>query len=124
MSLRGATETFILDFLCSSIIFINSFIEYPLPDAILKMLEFFNSIHFIIVLATSFQIINKETTFESLSLNSLTYISIIVSLEDEFDIEFEEDYLLQDTITTVDDIIEHIKSVTLTENKMQNKTNL
>lgn len=64
------------------------------------------------------QIINKETTFESLSLNSLTYISIIVSLEDEFDIEFEEDYLLQDTITTVDDIIEHIKSVTLTENKM------
>lgn len=50
-----------------------------------------------------------ETKIETLSLNSMKYVSIIVSLEDEFNFEFDEEYLIQNNFSTVQEIIEYVK---------------
>ncbi len=53
--------------------------------------------------------IKAETKLENLGLNSMKYISIIVSIEDVFEFEFEEDFLLQESFITVQNIIDYVK---------------
>lgn len=54
--------------------------------------------------------ISIETNLFQLGLNSVTFIKLIVDLEREFDIEFEETYLDYDKFTDILSIIEYIQT--------------
>lgn len=53
--------------------------------------------------------IKQSEHLTELGLNSINYISIIVDLEDEFNIEFEEDYLLMEAFKTLQDMIDYVR---------------
>lgn len=44
-------------------------------------------------------------------MNSITFIRAIVALEDEFGIEFPDDYLVFERLNTINKIIEALKSI-------------
>ena len=46
-----------------------------------------------------------DTTLESLGINSLLYIKFIAEIEDAYDIEFENDTLLETSFYNVREII-------------------
>ena len=50
--------------------------------------------------------INEDTTFESLGIDSLDIVEMVVDLEDELGIELE----LNDKITTIGDLAEFVES--------------
>ena len=50
--------------------------------------------------------INEDTTFESLGIDSLDIVEMIVDLEDELGIELE----LNDKITTIGELAEFVES--------------
>lgn len=55
--------------------------------------------------------INKETSFTNdLNADSLDLVELIMSLEDEFDLELEDENI--DGINTINDVIVHINSLT------------
>lgn len=55
--------------------------------------------------------INGDTKFSELGINSLNYIKIVVSLEDEFEIEFADQDLDYSKYTCVADIVAYIKTI-------------
>ena len=59
------------------------------------------------------EIITSKTVISDLSLDSLSFISIIVELEKTFNIEFDIETLDIKTWNTVGDIIEYVKKVML-----------
>lgn len=54
--------------------------------------------------------INKSTELGSLGINSLMYASLIVKLEEKFNMEFGIDKFLLDSFNSVGNIVEYIKS--------------
>lgn len=55
--------------------------------------------------------INLETSFrDDLNADSLDLVELIMSLEDEFDLELEDENI--DGINTINDVIVHINSLT------------
>lgn len=55
--------------------------------------------------------INKDTSFTNdLNADSLDLVELIMSLEDEFDLELEDENI--DGINTINDVIVHINSLT------------
>jgi acyl carrier protein len=59
------------------------------------------------------EVITSQTVISNLSLDSLSFISIIVELEKTFNIEFDIETLDIKTWNTVGDIIEYVKKVIL-----------
>lgn len=59
------------------------------------------------------EIITSKTVISDLSLDSLSFISIIVELEKTFNIEFDVEILDKNNWNTVGDIIEYVKKVML-----------
>lgn len=51
--------------------------------------------------------VNKN--LEEYGLNSLTFVQLLVGLEDVFDIEFDEEHLKSDVLSTVHLIAEYVK---------------
>lgn len=52
--------------------------------------------------------ISFETGMESLAINSVKYVAVVVAIELEFDIEFDDDYLSVDAFNTVGDLVKYI----------------
>ena len=50
-----------------------------------------------------------DDDLQPLGMDSITFIRIIVSLEDEFDIEFPDDFLLVEKMSTLNKIISSIE---------------
>ena len=55
--------------------------------------------------------VTEESILEMLSLDSLTFVSIIVALENEFEIEFDIEKLNINNWETVQDIIEIVEEM-------------
>ncbi len=53
--------------------------------------------------------ISPNSQLEGLGINSLTFVKMLVKLEIEFDIEFEDSELMYDSSKTVQDIINVIR---------------
>lgn len=58
--------------------------------------------------------IDASTKFADMIIDSLSYIEFIVSVEEKFNIEFDDDMLATDTFTTIGDLILYV------EKKVQN----
>lgn len=56
--------------------------------------------------------IKPEDKLQDLDINSITFIQIIVSLEGEFDFEFEDEKLLFSEFPTVKDMVDYVISRT------------
>lgn len=54
--------------------------------------------------------VSLDTDFSSVGLDSITFITMIVSLEDEFDFEFDDEMLLITKFPTIRAMIEYIKT--------------
>lgn len=50
--------------------------------------------------------IKKDTEFKSIGLDSLSFVKVVVSLEDELDFEFDDEYLDYKEFDTVEDLCE------------------
>lgn len=59
----------------------------------------------------SIEEINDDTSLWDIGINSLTYIKILVVIEDEFNIEFGDDFLDVKEINTFKDLVIAIKSI-------------
>ncbi|MCR2023743.1 acyl carrier protein [Blautia pseudococcoides] len=55
--------------------------------------------------------ISKETELESLGLDSITYIKLIVAMEKTFEIEFDDDDLNMYNFKTVSDLLNKIEKM-------------
>ena len=58
--------------------------------------------------------LNVKSTGEmltDLNVNSLNFIEIVVKIEDEFSIEFEDDKLMYNSFATIDDLISYVKTL-------------
>jgi acyl carrier protein len=51
-----------------------------------------------------------ETKFEDTGADSIAFIKTVVALEDEFNIEFEDDYLYTEVLPTIRTMVGYIKS--------------
>lgn len=54
--------------------------------------------------------ISLEDDFKSIGLNSITFISIIVALESELDMEFDDEMLLMTAYSTIGSMVEYVES--------------
>lgn len=54
-------------------------------------------------------LITKKTNFQECCNNSISFVKIIVELEEEFQLEFDDNMLTCTKFKTVDDIIGYIK---------------
>lgn len=70
-------------------------------DILNKIIECFN---------IDYDGISSETEIELLGLDSLTYVTCLVNVEDLFDIEFEDEMLLNDFFKTIGDIEDFVKT--------------
>ena len=53
--------------------------------------------------------IDKDTEIAVLNLNSFDYIKLIVAVEDAFEFEFEDEYLVPDKFRTINDVCNYIQ---------------
>ena len=53
---------------------------------------------------------NVEHTWIEAGINSIDYVKIIVSLEDEFDVEIEDDLLIYSANQKIKDFIDAVRS--------------
>jgi len=60
--------------------------------------------------------IKIDDKLQDLNINSITFIQIIVSLENEFDFEFEDEKLLFKEFPTVKSMVDYVISRTNVEN--------
>jgi acyl carrier protein len=67
----------------------------------------------------------EETSLVELGINSINYISIIVALENRFDMEFEDDMLGIKSFENIKQIIEYIKKLKMNQeiNTVDNSSN-
>lgn len=72
-----------------------------------------------IVTAQLPELINKADSFNgdlmNLGINSITFVKLILALEEQFDIEFEDEVLIPQAFPTVDSIVRYIKNRTKDE---------
>ena len=61
--------------------------------------------------------VKLEDILQNLEVNSITFIQIIVALENEFDFEFEDEKLLFAEFPAIKDIVDYVISRTESENK-------
>lgn len=54
------------------------------------------------------QDITKETRIADLSLDSITFISIIVEIEERYNIEFDDEHMMMEIFTTINDLMEYV----------------
>lgn len=52
--------------------------------------------------------LSLEDSLESLQLNSIIFVKIVITLEEEFNIEFDDDKLIVTAFTSVGDISNYI----------------
>lgn len=57
--------------------------------------------------------IDFESAIESLKISSLVFIKIVVFLEMEFDIEFEDEKIIPDAFATVQELFDYVYAKTL-----------
>lgn len=55
--------------------------------------------------------ISLNSSFEEMGIDSIEFVKILLELEEEFDIEFEEEYMLSSTYHNVGGLVLHIESV-------------
>lgn len=53
--------------------------------------------------------ITRDTSIKELGINSLTYIKFVISIENEFSIEFEDDYLDWHILKSFGDLINYVE---------------
>lgn len=53
--------------------------------------------------------LNLETPINNLQINSLNFLKIIVDIEEEYDIEFDDEELNFEEFNTIKAFVEHIK---------------
>ena len=54
-------------------------------------------------------IINSmDSTLEQLGMDSLVFVQILLEIEDEFDLELDDDFLVMDDVGTINDMIQKI----------------
>ncbi len=53
--------------------------------------------------------ITADTKLDELNISSILFVKVIVVLESEFDIEFEDDYLISTYFKTVEDIVAYVE---------------
>lgn len=63
------------------------------------------------VLEKSEDDIQNMGSFSDMDINSLNFIKIIVLLEDMFEIEFDDNYLSYEKFSTIDSMVDYIKSL-------------
>lgn len=56
--------------------------------------------------------ISLNSSFEEMGIDSIEFVKILLSLEEEFDVEFEEQYMLSSTYKEVNGLVRYIESVT------------
>ena len=60
--------------------------------------------------------INYDIDLKEIGMDSISFIRLIVILEDEFEIEIPDDYLLFENMSTINKIVNNIKLL-ISENK-------
>jgi len=65
-------------------------------------------------------IVSDEGKFEE--VNSINFISTIISLEQELEIEFPDEYLLMDIMRSFEHLYEIVESVVMNEAREQNNS--
>ncbi len=55
--------------------------------------------------------VDEKVTIQSLGINSIEYIKIVVMLEQKFDIEFDDDDLVIDTNITLGELMQKIEQI-------------
>ncbi|WP_455714515.1 phosphopantetheine-binding protein [Anaerosporobacter sp.] len=55
--------------------------------------------------------ISLMSSFEEMGIDSIEFVKILLDLEEEFDIEFEEEYMLSTTYNNVEGLVQYIESV-------------
>lgn len=53
--------------------------------------------------------LNEHTVLEEIPLNSITFITLVVAIEEQYEFEFDEDMLFFDNFKTVSDLIKYIE---------------
>ena len=61
-------------------------------------------------ISSSVDEISADGELRTLGLNSISFIKLVVALEQEFGIEFDDQYLYMDNIKTFGDLVEYIDS--------------
>jgi len=61
--------------------------------------------------------INLNDSLDSYGFNSIKFIKIVVDLENEFAIEFDDEELNMDTFSTLNDVVQRITQKVETEKK-------
>lgn len=60
---------------------------------------------------TGINVISTKEMINNLNVNSLNFIEIVVKIEDEFNIEFEDDKLMFNSFSTIDELISYVKNL-------------
>lgn len=55
--------------------------------------------------------IGLDTTFQEVGLESITFITIVVEIEDYFEIEFHDENMLISKYQTVGDLVNYVESI-------------
>lgn len=55
--------------------------------------------------------IRLDTTFKELEIESVTFISIVVEIEDHFEIEFDDENMLISKYKTVEDFVNYVENI-------------
>lgn len=55
--------------------------------------------------------IGLDTTFQEIELESITFINIVVEIEDHFEIEFDDENMLISKYQTVGDLVNYVESI-------------
>jgi acyl carrier protein len=90
-------------------------IELKVKDVLKESIEFENK--------TDIDCLGPEDDLLVLGMNSITFLKVVVALEDTFDIEMDEDELNIENFRTIKSIVAHIEKekqrATLVENEAQ-----
>lgn len=53
-------------------------------------------------------VIDSESSMYEIGMGSLNFMNMVVKLEDLYDIEFEDEYLIETSFSKVDDIVTYL----------------
>ena len=63
------------------------------------------------IISTYMDITDLSMSFANLGINSLSFIELLVALENEFEFEFDDDMLLIEEFPTVKDLVDYVQSI-------------
>ena len=66
--------------------------------------------------------LDYDDDLQQMGMDSISFIRVIVNLEDEFEIEFPDDYLLIDNMNTLNKIVDNVMMLQCEDNLTASKS--